>query len=206
MMKGRLSAPGFTIGMPVGLVSVLVVVYGVGTVGLLASGTLGLPDAMLMLALPTALALALLRPEWTVLLVLLLPPASFVPVRALNLLLAVTIFGFLLQGRVRLGPRTGVLPLVGIITLAIVLKSSTSADAEAAANTMLNFLIYYTLLTLVAFHAVANGKLNIDTFTNIFLLGLLLAAVIQPFFLASAGFQQIIDTPFRGQFAYLSVM
>lgn len=205
-MKGRLSAPGFTTGMPVGLLSVLVVFYGLGIVGLLASGRLLLPDAILMLALPAVLALALLRPEWTVLLVVLLPPASFVPVRALNLLLVVTLFGFLLQGRVRLGPSTGILPLVGIIALATVLKSPTSADAEAAASTMLNLFIYYTLLVLVAFHAVSNGKLSIDTFINTFLLGLVFAVVIQPFFLASAGFQQITDTPFRGQFAYLSVM
>ena len=205
-MKGRLSAPGFPTGMPVGLVSVLVVVYGIGIVGLLASGRLSLPDACVMLALPALLGVALVRPEWVVLLVVLLPPASFAPVRAMTLLMVVALFGFVLQGRVRLGPATGIFPLVGIIALAVAFNAPTSTDASAAAGTMLNLLIYYTLLVLVAFHAVAKGKLHIDTFLNALLLGLVIAAVIQPFFAASVSLQQIMDTPFRGQFAYLSVM
>ena len=205
-MRGRLSTPGFPTGMPVSLVSLLVVVYGIGIVGLLASGRLLLPDACLMLVLPAVLGVALLRPEWIVLIVVLMPPPSFAPVRAMMLLLVVALFGFLLQGRVRLGSATGILPLVGIIALAVVLKADTSASAAAAASTMLGLFIYYALLVLVAFHAVANGRLSIDTFINAFLIGLLIAAVIQPFFVAAGGFQQIIDTPFRGQFAYLSVM
>jgi O-antigen ligase len=205
-MKGRLSARGLKRGMPVGLVCSLLVVYGVGIVGLMTSGRLALPDACILLALPAVFALALLRPEWIVLLVVLMPPALFAPVRAMTLLLVVALFGFLLQGRVRLRPATGSLPLVGIVALAVAFKASTTADAAAAASTMLNLVVYYTLLMLVAFHAIADGKLGIDTFINTLLLGLVAAAVIQPFFAASVSFQQIMETPYRGQFAYLSVM
>jgi O-antigen ligase len=207
MMSGRLSSPWFHTETRVGLASVLVTVYGVGIVALLASGRLSLPDACLLLALPAMLAVALLRPEWIVLLVVLLPPTSFVPVRAMALLMVVGLFGFLLQGGVRLGPATGVLPLLGIIALAIAFKTATSGEeAGAAADSMLNLLVYYMLLVLVAFHAVVNGKLRIDTFLNAFLLGLVIAAVIQPFIAESMSLQHITDTPFRGQFAYLSVM
>jgi len=192
--------------MPIRFASISLILYGIGVAGLQAAGGLRVSDAILLLALPVVVALALLRPEWTVLLVVLLPPVTFVPARALTVLLVVTLFGFLLQGRITLGLQTGIWPLIGIVALAVVFKASTSAAAQTAAATMLDSLVYYTLLVLAAFHALCSGKLKIDTFINVFLVGLVLSAVTQPFFLASTGLQGAIDAPFRGQFAYLSVM
>ena len=116
-----------------------------------------------------------------------------------------TLFGFLLQGRLRLGgPETGVYPLVGIIALAIAVKADTSAEASATADGMLKVFIYYALLMVVAFNAAANGRMRIDTFVNALLLGIVGATILQPF-VSGMSFEGITQTPFR-QIAYLSVM
>jgi hypothetical protein len=127
------------VGVPVGLVSILLPVYGVGVVALFATGRVGLDPAITLLVGPVAAALAVVRPEWILLLVVLLPPSVMgqVSPTQMTAVLLVTLFGFLLQGRLHLGLRTGIYPLVGIIAMAIAMKADTPADATAAADTML---------------------------------------------------------------------
>ena len=153
------------------------------------------------------LAVAVLRPEWTVLLVVVIPPSVISPVPPMQLvaIMLAALFGFFLRGRLHLGPETGVYPLVGIIALAIALKADTSAEASATADGMLKLFIYYTLLMVVAFNTAANGRMRVDTFVNALLLGIVAATILEPF-VSGARFNAINDTPFRGQFAYLAVM
>jgi len=209
MMRGRLSGLRFSQGIPAGLISAVAATYGVGVVALFASGRAALLQAALLLGVPVVLALGVLRPEWTILLIVALPPSVISPIPPLQLVavMLVTLFGFLLQGGLRLGPKTGVYPLVGIMALAFAMRADVPSDATAAADSMLKFITYYTLLMMVAFHAVANGRMEIDTFVDALLLGLVGAAILQPFFGgSSAGFEAITHTPFRGQFSYLAVM
>lgn len=207
MIRKRFSAPRFAEAVPAGLVSVLAASYAVGIVALFASGKVVVSQAGLLLGVPVVLALAVLRPEWTILVLVVIPPSVITPIPPMQLvaILLATLFGFLLQGRLRLGPKTGVYPLVGIIALAIAVKADTSAEARATADGMLKVFIYYTLLMVVAFHTAANGRMRADTFVNALLLGIVGATILQPF-VSGTSFEAITQTPFRGQFAYLAVM
>jgi hypothetical protein len=196
------------VGVPVGLVSILLLVYGVGVVALFASGRVDLVRAITLVVVPVAAAVAVVRPEWILLLVVLLPPSVMgqVPPTQMTALLLVTLFGFLLQGRLHLGLRTGIYPFVGIIAMAIAMKADTPADATAAADAMLKYLVYYTLLMLAAFQATANQRLGVDSFVDALVLGAVVTAVLQPFVHADATFESIARTPFQGQFAYIAAM
>jgi O-antigen ligase len=143
-----------------------------------------------------------------ILVIAALPPSVISPIPPLQLvaIMLVAMFGFLLQGRLRLGPKTGIYPLAGIIALAIMMKADIPAIATTAADAMLKVLIYYAILMLVAFHGVANGKIRIDTFVNAFLLGVVGGAILQPFVGTITSFETIAYNPFRGQFAYLATM
>jgi O-antigen ligase len=194
--------------VPVTLVSILLLVYGVGIVALFTSGRVDLVRAITLLVVPVAAAVAVVRPEWILLLVLLLPPSVMgqVPPTQMTAVLVVTLFGFLLQGRLHLGLRTGIYPLVGIIAMAIAMKADTPADATAAADAMLRHLVYYTLLMLAAFQAAANERLRVDSFVDALILGAVVTAILQPFIHADATFESIARTPFQGQFAYIAAM
>src|SRR3990172_9082332 len=163
VMRNRFSAPRIAVGVPAGLVSVLLVSYGLGVVALFASGRMVLSEAGLLLAMPVVLALAVLRPEWTILVLVAIPPSviSQIPPRQMVVILLAALFGFLLEGGLRLGLKTGIYPMVGIIALALAAGAETTGAATAAADGMLKFVVYYTLLMLVAFHAVANGRMQI---------------------------------------------
>lgn len=193
-------------GVPAGLLSSVVAAYGVGVVALFAAGKVGLPEVGLLSAVPVVLAVAGLRPEWTILLLVALPPSIVLPPTQMIAITLTALFGFLLQGRLRLGLKTGIYPLVAIIALAIVLKAEVSAEAMATADTTLKLFVYYILLMLVAFHAVVNGRMKIDTLVNAFLLGVAGATILQPFVREVATFEGIAHHPFRGQFAYLAVV
>jgi O-antigen ligase len=182
------------------------VIYCVGLVTFFASGRLALPRAGLFLALPFVLGVAVLRPEWTVLIVVALPPAVTPPGQATTLIMVAAMFGFLLQGRVRLGPATGVYPLLAIIALAIVHKFDAPSEATTAADAALQILSNYALLMLVAFHAAANGRVRIDTVINAILVGIVATAVSQPWLSKIESFGTVAQTPFHGPFTYLAVI
>jgi O-antigen ligase len=208
MIRNRLPAPRLADMIPGALLSVLGVSYGLAVVALFASGQLTLSWAGLILGMPFAFALAVLRPEWMILAIVLLPPSVTSPISS-KLLIAVmlaTLFGFFLNGGLRLTFDTGVYPLVGIIALALVLKADTSGLATATADGMLRTIIYYALLMLVAFHTAASGRVQVDTVVDAVLLGLVIAAVLQPFVSDVQSFDSISRHPFSGHFAYLAVM
>jgi O-antigen ligase len=196
------------VGIPVGLVSILLLAYGLGVVALFTTGRVGLSGAITLLVVPVTAALAVVRPEWVLLVVVLLPLSVMgeVPPTQMTVLLLFTLFGFLLQGRLHLGPRTGIYPLVGIIAMAIAMKADTPADATAVADDMLRHLVYYTLLMLAAFQATANERLRVDSFVDALVLGAVVTAILQPFVHADASFESITRTPFQGQFAYIAAM
>ena len=164
--------------------------------------------AGVLLGGPVVLALALLRPEWTILVLVALPASvtSPIPTRVLIVFMAAALFGFVLQGGLHLSSGTGIYPLVGIIALAFAMKATVSAEATEAADEILKSIIYFTLVMLVAFNAMANGRIRIDSFVNALLLGIAVSAVLQPFLAASTGFESINSSPFRGKFAYLAAM
>ncbi len=207
MIRSRLSGPPLAARVPTRLVSVLVVSYGMSVVALFASGRLSFYLAGMLLAAPAVLGLAVLRPEWVILVIAGLPPAFISPIPPMQMIaiMLVTLFGFLLQGGLRLGPKTGVFPLIGIILLAIALKGSVPLEAVATADEVLSLIIYYALLMLVAFHTAAGGRIRTDTFVNALLLGIVSGVILQ-FFVTDAGFEAINRTPFRGHIAYLAVM
>jgi O-antigen ligase len=196
------------VSVPIGLVSILLLVYGLGVVALFTTGRVGLSGAITLLVVPVASALAVVRPEWILLVVVLVPFSVLgqVPPTQMTILLLLTLFGFLLQGRLHLGPRTGIYPLVGIIAMAIAMKADTPADATAAADDMLRHLVYYTLLMLAAFQATANERLRVDSFVDALVLGAVVTAILQPFVHADASFESITRTPFQGQFSYIAAM
>jgi hypothetical protein len=193
-----------TVGVPVGLVSILLLVYGLGVVALFSTGRVGLVLAITFLAVPVAALLAVVRPEWILLLVVLIPPSlmDLIPPLQMIAVLLVALFGFLLQGRLHLGVRTGIYPFVGIIAMAIAMKADTPADATAFADTLLKHLVYYTLLMLAAFQAKANERLRVDSFVDALLWGVVGAAILQPF-LGLSGF---LRNPYAGPFANLAVI
>ena len=178
-------------------------------VALFASGRLFFDRAAILLVIPAVLALALLRPEWTILLLVVLPPfviSSFPPMQ-LVALIATIVFGSLLQGGVTLGPKTGVYPLVAIVVLATLMPADVSAQAEVIAGGFLKSLLYYTLLMLASFLAVTNRRLSVDALVSVYLVGLVGAVILEPFFGEARGvFVDITFTPWRGKFAYLAVI
>jgi O-antigen ligase len=189
------------------LVEALATTYGVGVVALFVSGRIDVLQAGILLGGPVVLALALLRPEWTILVMVALPSSvtSPIPTRVLIVFMATALFGFVLQGSLQLSSVTGIYPLVGIIALAFAMKATVSPDATAAADETLKSIIYYTLVMLVAFNAMANGRIRIDSFLNALLLGIVVSAVLQPF-VVHTSLESINITPFRGKFAYLAAM
>jgi O-antigen ligase len=208
LMRERFAIPRVSHRMPISLIEVVAATYGVGVVALFTSGRVDLFLAGVLLGGPVVLALALLRPEWTILIMVALPPSLIFPIPTLLLIVIMltALFGCVLQGGLRLGPETGVYPLIGIIALAIAMKADVPAAATAVAGEMLKSIIYYTLIMLVAFHAARNSRIEIDSFLNALLLGIVVSAILQPFFAADTNFYAIDSTPFRGKFAYLAAM
>lgn len=195
--------------VPLVLASISVIVYTLGVVALFASGRFVIVQATILLAVPAVLTVALLRPEWTILVLVALPPfvISAMPPMQLVAFAAVTVFGSLLHGGVSLGPRTGIYPLVAIVVLASLMPADVSVQVELIAGGLLKTILFYTLLMLASFLAVTNGRLSVDALVSVFLVGLVGAVILQPFFGEAGGvFAGITQTPYRGQFAYLSAM
>jgi len=194
---------------PLILAAVAVTAYTIGVVALFASGRLLIERAAILLVVPAVLAVALLRPEWTILMLVVLPPfvISAIPPMQLVALVAAIVFGSLLQGGVTLGPKTGVYALVAIVILATLWQADVPADAELIAGGLLKSIVYYTLLMLASFLAVTNGRLSVDALVSVYLVGLVGAAILEPFFGEARGvFSGITHTPYRGKFAYLAAM
>jgi len=194
--------------VPPALASIGLALYGVGVVALLSTGRIDLRIAITFAAAPVVLAVAILRPEWILLGVVLIPPSVMTQVPAMQMVvvLGIVLFGFLLNGRVYVGLKTGIYPLVGIIALALFMKADVPDDAAIAADAMLKHLLYYCLLMLAAYQATANGRLQVDSFVDALLVGVLVAVVLQPFVSADTTFDQFTQTPYQGQFAYLAAM
>ena len=188
--------------------SVLLAIYVAGVVALFASARLDLLQAGELLVVPAVGGTAVLRPEWVILILLAVPPAvlSPLPPRHATLIMVAALFGFLLQGRIRLGPETGIYPLVGIVALAIAFKANVPPAAAATADGVLKFIVYYMALMLVGFHTAAEGKIDVDRVVNALLVGLVAGGVLQAFATDYSGYDAITQTPFRGTFAYLAVM
>jgi O-antigen ligase len=189
-------------------VEALAATYGIGVVALFVSGRVDVLQAGVLLGGPVVLALALLRPEWTILVLVALPASvtSPIPIRVLIVFMVAALFGFVLQGGLHLSSGTGIYPLVGIIALAFAMKAAVPAEATATADGILKSIIYFTLVMLVAFHAMANGRIRIDSFVNALLLGIVVSALLQPFLAEGTSFESINFSPFRGKFAYLAAM
>jgi O-antigen ligase len=195
--------------IPLILAAIAVTAYIIGVVALFASGRFFIVQAGVLLAIPAVMAVALLRPEWTLLLLLVVPPfvISVIPPMQLVAVLAATIFGCFLQGGVTLGPKTGIYPLLGIIAFAFVMQADVSDEAALIADGLLKTLVYYTLLMLASFFAVTNRRLSVDAFVSVCLVGLVVAAILEPFFGEAQGvWGGITQTPYRGKFAYLAAM
>jgi O-antigen ligase len=207
-LRERAARVGGTQGIQVTLVEALAAIYGVGVVALFVSGRVDVLQGAILLGGPVVLALAVLRPEWTILVMVALPPSvtSPIPTRVLIVFMVAALFGFVLQRGLHLSSGTGIYPLVGIIALAFAMKAPAPAEATAAADEILKSIIYFTLVMLVAFHAMVNGRIRIDSFVNALLLGIVVAALLQPFLAAGRSFESINFTPFRGKFAYLAAM
>jgi O-antigen ligase len=207
-MRERAARVEVTQGIQATLVEALATTYGVGVVALFVSGRVDALQAGILLGGPVMLALALLRPEWTILVMVALPASitSPIPTRVLIVFMAAALFGFVLQGGLHLSSGTGIYPLVGIIALAFAMKATVPAEAATAADEILKSIIYFTLVMLVAFNAMAAGRIRIDSFVNALLLGIAVSAVLQPFLAASTSFESINSSPFRGKFAYLAAM
>jgi O-antigen ligase len=207
-LRERAARFGVTQGIQVTLVEALAATYGIGVVALFVSGRVDLLQAGLLLGGPVVLALALLRPEWTILVMIALPPSvtSPIPTRVLIVFMVAALFGFVLQGGLHLSSGTGIYPLVGIIALGFAMKATVPAEATAVADEILKSIIYFTLVMLVAFHAMKNGRIRIDSFVDAMLLGIVVSALVQPFLAVGTTFESINYTPFRGKFAYLAAM
>ena len=195
--------------LPLGLVSVLLVMYGVGVVALFSTGRADLRMAITLLVAPALVAASVVRPEWRSLFIVLLPPSLMdqVPPMQMVAVLVVSLFGFLLQARLHLGLRTGVYPLVAIIVFAIATRAQVPPDAAAFADGVLKDLVYYSLLMLVAFQATANETLGIERFADALLWGIVGATIVQPFLPSIvSGIEGFSRNPYQGAFANLAVI
>jgi O-antigen ligase len=209
-LRERATRVGVTQGLQVALLEALAATYGVGVVALFVSGRVDVVQAGVLLGGPVVFALALLRPEWTILALVAAPPQllSSIPPRLLIAIALLTVFGFFLRGRLHIGIKTGVVPLLAIIVLAVTRKTEMLGDDEiaaAAADTTLKLIVFYALLMLAGFHSAARGGFRIDSFINAMLVGLAFGAMLEPFFV-SQSFESLIYHPFRSHFAYLAVM
>jgi O-antigen ligase len=204
-LRERAARVGVEQGFQVALVEALAATYGVGVVALFVSGRVDILQAGVLLGGPVVFALALLRPEWTILIMVALPPSvSYaMPKLVLIAIQVAALFGFLLHGGFNVGLKTGILPLVGIILFAMTMKADSSLGTPVEAETLMS-IVYYALLMLVAFNAVANGRIRIDTFLNWLLAGLVASALLQPY--AGHSYDSIGINPFIGKFAYLAAM
>jgi O-antigen ligase len=187
-------------GAVVALVHLGTGLYTLGVVYLFASDRLLLSQAATMLAGPLVVLVALLRPEWLILILVALPPAVTAGVAPIQMiaLMAAPLFGFLVQDGIHLGFRTGCYALFGIISLALVHSTALSAEAAYLADNALAYIIYYTLTMLVAFHAVHAGRLSIDRFLNALLFGIAAATAFE---LAQGAFDF-----WRTSYTYLAAM
>lgn len=207
VMRGASSARPFGRGVPLWIVSPLAVAYGLGVVALVASGELPVQQGALLLGVPVVLAVAVLRPEWMILILIVVPPSvvDSIQPRPLILVMLVTLFGLLLQGSLRIGPKSGIYPLVGIVLAAMAIQADVPGLDTIIAGSLLNTLIYYVLLMLIAFNAIANERISIHMLINALLVGLVIAVIVQPIVAESSTFSGI-QTPYRGKFSYLAVM
>jgi O-antigen ligase len=191
------------------LIEALAALYGVGVVALFTSGRVDLVRACLLLGGPVVFALVLIRPEWMILALVAVPPQllSKLSPRQLVAVALLTVFGFFLKGRLHVGIKTGVVPLIAIIVLAVTMKSEMVGEVgvAASADTMLKLIVFYALLMLAGFQSAVRGRFRIDSFINAMLVGLAFGAMLEPFFV-SQSFASLISHPFRSHFAYLSVM
>lgn len=190
------------------LVPILLVAYGAGVIALLASGRLIVSQAGALLAAPILLCAAALRPEWVILVVLALPGSGISPVppRQMTLLMVASLFGFLLQGRFRLGLATGIYPLLGLIALAMAYKANVPTEATVFADDLLKVIVYLALLMLAGFHGAYHKNVSIDAVVGALLIGIVASAILTSLTESPGGFGDVTNTPFRGKFAYLAAM
>ena len=186
----------------------MVVVYGLGVAALFAASRISLSEAGLLLGLPAVLVIAVLRPEWMVLVLVAIPPSLITSLQTLRLILILlaALFGFLLEGGLHAGRSTGIYPMLGVIVLAVTVRADTTGEAAVAADGMLKIFVYYTLLMLVAFQSAVYGRIRINSFVDALLIGLVGEALLLPIIGDITNWESINYHPYRGQFAYLAVM
>jgi O-antigen ligase len=189
------------------LVSVLAAVYCLGVVAVVTSGRVDLTTGASLLIMPVAIGLSLVRPEWMILAFVAIPPQVLSARPPLQLVAAalLPLFGFLIQDRLHLGIKTGVVPLFAIIVLALIVKAHTTDEAMLAAETMTKLLVFYALIMLAGFHSALRDRLRVDAFINALLVGITLGAVLEPF-VQSRAFESITQNPYGSHFSYLAVM
>ena len=139
--------------------------YGIGSAALALGGVVSFAQLLTLLAAPAMALLAVLRPAWPILLLLILPAGTIsragVSAADLNLLLLlVTITPALVRGRL---PFTWGSPLViffVLLGLAAVFRAEMGALSSETADATLGSFIYFGLIGFGTYSLVRHGELS----------------------------------------------
>jgi hypothetical protein len=168
------------------LIAFLIAAITFGTVVLLASGRVGVAEAIVYIIVPWALLAAAFRPDWLVL-GLIAAPASFtsgVSTMRVLVLVAVAVAALLVTGRrLNLGIRSGLIILVTVNVAGYIYQANVGTDALSVNQIVMLNLTYFTLIGLLAFNLAVLGELSGDQLGTA-----LIAAVFTTSVLALAGY------------------
>jgi O-antigen ligase len=147
-----------------------------------ATGIISTERAVILLLSPVLALAAALRPAWLVLL-LAATPFQFhrlVPVRALMLLLVVTLLAHLVvRGHLSVGMRSGLMPMLLIVLAARFFPADVSSDAALQARGFLTNFTFYVLLGLLAYNTIVTGDLKVRHLLNALLAGIALTVLME---------------------------
>jgi hypothetical protein len=137
--------------------------WTVGLTGLLAAGRVSLWDAIYLLGVPWAALGAAIRPDWLLLVLVALPASVTAVVQSSRLLILVAIAlaaMLLTRPTFALGLSTGIASLIVIAVAGYVFQADVGAEARYINQSLMMLIIYYVLLTLVAFNLAMLGELD----------------------------------------------
>ncbi len=142
---------------PVNVLSFGLFMVSLGTLFLRSTGRIDNLRGTVLLLGPAIAAVALLRPAWVLLALLITPPDFLSSVTPRLLLFGV--LGALLalaarESKLYLGPSTGTWPIIALVALALVHEGEVSGEGADVADGLLKLFQYYVALMLLAYNAI----------------------------------------------------
>jgi hypothetical protein len=154
----------------------LLIVGMAGVVVLLAMGRLAISDAIFLAATPWVLFAAAFRPDWLLVLFVALPATvtSSIQPRRVAILVAVALVMLLVtRRRVTIGAGTSLVTLIAIYLAGRIYLGDVGSDALASNEAIMENLMLYILLALLAFNLAVLEEVNGDHLATALIIGVL---------------------------------